>query len=155
MVGKFAHSFDRETFVGSEPTRQDALARASERVPQLDNAPDMIYIGKRVPIDPGSAGLAEMILGAMRRRFREATGEHSNQHLTRVNEHQLAELDEEIDRVVRAWMTKHGLNSTASKIVAISEHPVPQPKMTAGAKNKSSNGEVSDLGDSEYPFSLS
>jgi hypothetical protein len=115
----------------------------------------MIYVGKRVPIDPGSSGLAEMILAALRRRFREATGDNSNQHLMRVNEHQLAELDDEIDRVVRGWLTKHDLNSTQSKIVAISEHPVPQPKMAVGTKNKNGNGEVSDLGASEYPFSLS
>src|SRR4051794_21717500 len=114
MVGKFAHSFDRETFHGSQHTRQDALKEGLEKLPQLESSPDMVYVGKRVPLDPGSSGLAEMILGAMRRRVREQSEGSSNQFLMRVNEHQLAELDDEIDRVVHAWLTKHNLQPTQS-----------------------------------------
>src|SRR4051812_34485786 len=98
VVGKFVHSFDRETFHGSDETRQAALKAALDEIPQLDGSPDTVYVGKRVPIDPGSSGLAEMILAAMRRRVREGSGldNISIDYLRNVNEHQVAELDDEI-----------------------------------------------------------
>jgi len=152
MVGTFVHSFDRETFHGSQHTRQGALKEGLEKLPQLESSPDMIYVGKRVPLDPGCSGLAEMILGAMRRRVREQSDGNSNQFLMRVNEHQLAELDDEIDRVIRAWLTKHNLQPTQSRVIAISEHPVPSPSMNGASKG--SNGDVSDIGESQYPLTI-
>lgn len=130
-VGKFVHSFDRESFSGLAETRQDALQEALAKLPDLDTSPDTIYIGKRVLLDPGSSGLAELVLGAMRRRVREESGLESagNDYLRNVNEHQLAELDDQIDRVIQSWLNKHGLSPTSSKVVAISEHPVPLSKM--------------------------
>lgn len=134
-VGSFAYSFDRESFLGSKDKRQDALKEALDKAAQQDTSPEMIYVGKRVPIDPGSSGLAEMILGAMRRKVREdAEFEGSNDYLKTANEHQLAELDDEIDRVVRSWLTKHDLAPKQSKITAISEHPVPMPKMSTSGR---------------------
>lgn len=153
IVGTFAYSFDRETFRGNEHTRQDALKAGLAKLPEQETAPDAVFVGKRVPIDPGSSGLAEMILGAMRRRLRDTVGDSATQPLLRVNEHQLAELDDAIDQVIRAWLDKHQLTPTQSKIVAISEHPVPNPAMTRSA---SSNGspEVGELGASEYPITM-
>jgi hypothetical protein len=151
-IGNFAHSFDRETFQGAADTRQAALKAAFEKLPQLESSPEAVYVGKRVPVDPGSSGLAEMIMGAMRRRVRDVTGDNSSQYLIRVNEHQLAELDDEIDRVVRTWLAKHELMPTQSKIIAISEHPVPQPKMNT--TSKSTNGEVGELGETDFPISM-
>jgi hypothetical protein len=152
LEAKFTHSFDRETFQGSDDTRQAALKTALGKATQLETPPETVYVGKRVPVDPGSSGLAEMILGAMRRRVRDETGDNSSQYLIRVNEHQLAELDDEIDRIVRGWLAKHELMPTQSKIIAISEHPVPSPKMNTAAKT--TNGEVGELGESDYPISL-
>src|SRR5262252_5874887 len=137
VVGKFSFSFDRETFKGLHDTRQDAFKKAVEKLPELDTSPEMIYVGKRVPVDPGSSGLAEMIIGAMRRRVRDETGESTSPYLMHVNEHQLAELDDEIDRVIRAWLQKHELTPTQSKVIAISEHPVPAG--SAAAVNGNSN----------------
>jgi hypothetical protein len=127
---RFAFSFDRERFDGNLDTRQDALKTALQKVPTLDSSPEAVFVGKRVPMDPGSSGLAEMILGAMRRRLREQAGEAANGYLMRVNEHQ----------------------PTQSKIVAISEHPVPQPSMQTSSRN---GNEVSELGETQYPISLS
>jgi hypothetical protein len=154
LVGKFSYSFDRETFKGLHDTRQEAYKKAVEKLPELDSSPEMIYVGKRVPVDPGSSGLAEMIIGAMRRRVRDATGEANSQYLMHVNEHQLAELDDEIDRVIRAWMQKHELTPTQSKVIAISEHPVPTASANGNGKAGSSSNEVSDLGETQYPISL-
>jgi hypothetical protein len=152
MITKFAFSFDRETFHGDKDTRQDALKAGLEKLPQLETSPDMIYVGKRVPINPGSSGLAEMILGAVRRRLRDEAGEPGSEYLLRVNEHQLAELDDEIDRVIRAWMTKHDLMPKQSKIIAISEHPVPQPSMNRSGKSIAT--EVGELGETEFPIRM-
>ncbi|HVT88905.1 MAG TPA: hypothetical protein VHD56_08645 [Tepidisphaeraceae bacterium] len=144
MVGKFAYSFDRETFDGAFETRQEALKQAQLRLAQMDSDAQAIYVGKRVAIDPGSSGLAEMILGAMRRRVRTATGDNSSNYLMRVNEHQLAELDDQIDSVVRNWMNKHELAPTQSRIISISEYPVQQPSMSGASQ---SGNEVFDLGE--------
>lgn len=130
MILRFSYSFDRETFRGLHDTRQDALKKGLEEARLLPVTPEAVYVGKRVPVDPGTAGLAEMILGAVRRRLRDEIGNDAIQPLVRVNEHQLAELDDAIDRVVRQWLAKHELTPTQSKVVAISEHPVPLPSMT-------------------------
>jgi hypothetical protein len=156
-VGKFSYSFDRETFKGLHDTRQDAFKQALAKLPEQSDSPETIYVGKRVPVDAGTTGLAEMILGAMRRRLRDQVGAAASEPLMRVNEHQLAELDDAIDRVLREWLTKHELMPTQSKVIAISEHPVPQPRMNGAANgNGTGNGEtreVRDLG-SESTISL-
>ena len=151
MVGKFSYSYDRETFRGIYDTRQDALKNGIAKLPEQQSTPEAIYVGKRVPIDCGTSGLAEMILGTMRRKVRNEVGDAGAQPLLKVNEHQLAELDDAIDRVIRDWMTKHELIPAQSKVIAISEHPVPQPMMT-----RPSNGtpEVHELGESESSISL-
>ena len=74
-----------------------------------------------------------------------------------VNEHQLAELDDEIDRVIRAWLQKHELTPTQSKVIAISEHPAPTSaaaSVNGNGKAGTSSNEVSDLGETQYPISL-
>jgi hypothetical protein len=127
MVANFSYSFDRETFHGNFPTRQEALKKGLEKISDQNDSPEMIYIGKRVPIDPGTSGLAEMVLGAMRRRVREESGDGSSSYLKRIDEHQLAELDEKLNSVIREWLSKYELSPAQSKISAISEHPVPHP----------------------------
>jgi hypothetical protein len=151
MVGKFSYSFDRETFRGLFDTRQDALKNGITKANEQQNTPEAIFVGKRVPLDCGTTGLAEMILGTMRRKVRNEVGEAGAQPLLHVNEHQLAELDDAIDKVIRDWMAKHELAPTQSKVIAISEHPVPQPSMT---RSKNGTPEVSDLGVSESSISL-
>jgi hypothetical protein len=148
---RFAYSFDREHFEGDLNTRQEALKTALNEVPRQDRLPEAIFVGKRVPIDAGSSGLAEMILAAMRRRVREQTDGTAGNFLMRVNEHQLAELDTEIDRVVHAWLEKNDLKPTQSRIVAISEHPVPQPAMKPAERN---GDEVGEIGQTTFPVSL-
>jgi hypothetical protein len=152
MVGKFSYSYDRETFRGIHDTRQDALKEGLVTLAEQQDRPEVIFVGKRVPVDAGTSGLAEMILGAMRRRLRDAAGDGATQPLIRINEHQLAELDDAIDRVLRDWLAKYELTPTQSKVIAISEHPVPQPTMTRA--NGNGTPEVTELGESESPITL-
>jgi hypothetical protein len=125
MAGSFSYSFDRETFHGNFPTRQEALQQAIEKLHDWDNSAQVIYIGKRLPFDPASSGIGEMVLGAIRRRVRDEIGDGASQPLRRVDEHQLAELDEKLNQVIRSWMSQHDLLPTLTKITSISEHPVP------------------------------
>ena len=152
MVGKFSYSYDRETFRGLHDTRQDALKQGLTSLTEQQDRPEVIFVGKRDPVDAGTSGLAEMILGAMRRRLRDAAGDGASQSLLRINEHQLAELDDAIDKVLREWLNKHNLTPTQSKVIAISEHPVPQPSMTRA--NGNGTPEVTELGASESPITL-
>jgi hypothetical protein len=151
MVGKFSYSYDRETFRGLYDTRQDALKNGIAKLPEQQSTPEAIFVGKRVPLDCGTSGLAEMILGTMRRKLRDEVGDSGAQPLLRVNEHQLAELDDALDKVIREWLAKHELVPTQSKVIAISEHPVPQPSMTRPSNGAS---EVFDLGASESSITL-
>ncbi|HEY1629476.1 MAG TPA: hypothetical protein VGF52_06435, partial [Tepidisphaeraceae bacterium] len=67
MAGKFSYSFNRETFNGCFETRQEALNQAIEKLSELSDSPEMIYIGKRIPLDPIPSGLGEIVLSAVRR----------------------------------------------------------------------------------------
>jgi hypothetical protein len=137
MAGKFSYSFNRETFNGNFETRQEALKKALENLGELSDSPEVIYIGKRVPLDPVPSGLGELVLSAMRRKVRDEAGDGASQSLRRINEHQLAELESELNRAVNAWLAKHELISAQSKITAISEHPVPRSSMASdlGSEN--------------------
>ncbi|HMB96500.1 MAG TPA: hypothetical protein VKK61_10715, partial [Tepidisphaeraceae bacterium] len=73
------------------------------------------------------SGLGEMVLGAMRRHVRDEIGDSASQSLRRVDEHQLAELDEALNSAIGIWLGKHDFIPAQSKITAISEHPVHQP----------------------------
>jgi hypothetical protein len=130
MAGRFSYSFDRETFHGSYDTRQEAVNKALEKLNELSDSPEIIYVAKRVPIGTGASGLAETVLTAMRRRVSDEIGDSASQHLRRVNEHQLAELDDELNRVVSSWLAKYELAPSHFKTTAISEHPVPHPSMS-------------------------
>jgi hypothetical protein len=151
MVGKFAYSFDRETFHGNEPTRQHALGVAERKLKGLEFTPEAIFVGKRVPTELGTSGLAETVIATMRRRMSENGADPAVRDRLKVNEHLLAELDDELNRVIKAWMAKHDLIPGDSKVIAISEHPLPQPSMTRHVKVAA---EVSDLGTTESSITL-
>jgi len=129
MDGCFSYSFDRETFHGNSDTRQDALKNALEKLNELSDSPEMIYVGKRVPIDPGASGLSELVISAMRRRVHDEIGGNEREYLMRINEHQLADLDENLSRIITGWLERYKLAPSHVKITAISEHPVPHPSM--------------------------
>jgi hypothetical protein len=136
MAGKFSYSFNRETFNGIFETRPEALNKAIEKLNELSDSPEVIYIGKRIPLNPIPSGLGEIVLSAMRRRVRDEAGDGASQSLRQIDEHQLAELDEELNRAVTAWLNQHDLMPTQSKITSISEHPVRRPSMAGTGGNE-------------------
>jgi hypothetical protein len=143
MTGTFAFSFDRETFRGTFESRQAALAAATEELKKRDDLPAGIYIGQWAEPDPQSDHHAEDVVAAMRDRFRAATGE--SKYLAKLDEQTMADLDYDLDRAIRSWLSKHKLTAMPIKVRAVSEHPIPNVVHVAdlgGARETSVIGEA-------------
>jgi len=52
MIGKYAFSFDRETFRGTFNSRQEALKAALEAAAHEADSPATVYVACRAPLDP-------------------------------------------------------------------------------------------------------
>ncbi|MFT3785104.1 MAG: hypothetical protein QM770_02925 [Tepidisphaeraceae bacterium] len=124
-VNRYAFSFDREQFRGDFDTRELALAAAYEAARELGGAVEAIYVGKRVPVPAQTDDHAESVVRAMRRRMLEKTGDAN--YLATVNEHVMADLDAAIELAIVDWQKRHQLQP-ASRVQAISEHPLPTVK---------------------------
>ncbi|MGC4031825.1 MAG: hypothetical protein QM754_08865 [Tepidisphaeraceae bacterium] len=123
MHGLFAYSFDRETFHGNFATREAALAAAGQALRQRQDMPEGIFVGQWAMPDPQTDGHADPVLDAMRSRFQSATGESN--YLSRVSEHDAADLDAALQRVIGDWLSKTGHAPRPTKVRAVSHHPVP------------------------------
>jgi hypothetical protein len=119
----FAFSFDRDTWSGSYPTRQQALDAALKALKDRSDVPEGIFIAQWVETDPQSTDHAEAVIEQMRDRWHASS--EAGSYLDHVNEQQSADLDHEMDRCIRAWLAKHDLLPRPTKVRAISEHPVP------------------------------
>jgi hypothetical protein len=122
MFKPFCVSLDRESFVGAYDTREQAVAAGFELARSSAGLVDSIYVGKRQPTPAQADGHAESVVDAMRDRMRASNG--PDDYLDRVNEHQLADLDASIEHAIVDWLSRHQL-TPASRVVSISEHPVP------------------------------
>jgi hypothetical protein len=123
MNGKFAYSFDRETFNGAFDSRQAALDAAMKVLRERSDMPEGIFVGQWAEPDPRSADHAESVVDAMRDRWANSGAEGA--FLQKVTHQQLADLDHELDRTIRTWLAKHNLAPRPTKVRAVSEHPVP------------------------------
>lgn len=147
-IGKFAYSYDRETFKGSFDTRKEAVAAAVKSAMEMLNPPEAIYVGQRQAVDPGAAGHAEDIIERMRRTVFERHGERGADFLARVDEQQLADLDAAFEKTIQSWMERHQLGPHFERIGVVSEHPVPMGVSIATA---ATGTEVHEIGQSaEY-----
>lgn len=123
MMPKFGYSFDRDTFHGQFDTRQAALAEAMKALKQRTDVPEGIFVGQWIEPDPRSTDHAELIVNAMRDRWEMSS--ESGAYLSSVTDQEMADLDAELDRAIRAWLTKHHLLPSPVKVRGVSEHPVP------------------------------
>ncbi len=119
----FAYSFDRDNYHGNYPTRQAALDAALKALRSRSDVPEGIFVGQWIQPDPQSTGHADSVLEAMRDRWHASS--ESGDYLASVNEHQAADLDAALDTCIREWLTKNALLPAATRLRAISEHPVP------------------------------
>lgn len=123
MSGHYAYSFDREQYHGVFETRELATQAGAARAVTLPEPPGTVYVAQMVGADPHCEGHAESLVQAMRRRVRQETSDQD--FLRRVDEHQLASLDEAVARVLRDWLAGNGLAPAAMTPQRISEHALP------------------------------
>jgi len=148
MIGKYAFSFDRETFKGAYNSRKEALTAALEAAKRVEtDPPGSVYIACRAPLDPHASGHAEVLVDRMRQAVRDdvVDAETADAFLNYVSDQELADLDDSIERAIRAWLAKHELLVPSGRLSAISEHPVP---VVAGvARGDNSYREVGEIGE--------
>jgi hypothetical protein len=123
MMPKFGYSFDRDTFHGQFDTRQAALAEAMKALKNRSDVPEGIFVGQWIEPDPRTTDHAERIIDAMRDRWDSSP--ESGEYLPAVSDQEMADLDAELDRAIRGWLTKHNLLPAPVKVRGVSEHPVP------------------------------
>lgn len=140
MIGKYAFSFDRETFRGDYNSRTEALNAALETARTEADPPATVYVACRAPLDPHAHSHGETIIQRMRRAVRADVGPEGEAFLKFVTDQEEADLDHEIERTIRAWLSKHELLLPSGKLAAISEHPVPMP--THAGIGAAGNGEL-------------
>jgi hypothetical protein len=146
MIGKYAFSFDRETFRGAYHSRPEALKAALEAASHETDPPATVYVACRAPLDPHAHGHAESLIQRMRRAVRSDVGPEAEAFLKSVSDQELADLDHEIERTIRCWLAKHELLLPSGKLAAISEHPVPTPSH-AGSSHGNGELEVQQIGE--------
>src|SRR4029078_972485 len=90
MIGKYAFSFDRETFRGTFNSRQEALKAALEAGAHEADSPATVYVACRAPLDPHAQGHAETLIQRMRRAVRADVGPEGEAFLKLVSDQELA-----------------------------------------------------------------
>ena len=148
MKGTYAYSLDRESFSGVFSSRQEAFQAGVKAADRLNAQVNEIYVGQRVAGDPQADMHSWEIIKCMRDRARAMAGDQANGFLANVTEQQAADLDGAIEAVVTRWLNNYKLAPTFFRIEAISEHAV--PTVTHASFGKDDDGEVSDLGESEW-----
>ncbi len=144
MNPKFAYSFDRELFHGEFSTRQQAYEAAINALTSRSDLPEAIYVGRWAAQDLQTSDHAETIINNIRDRWESA---YSNSNfLSRLNEQQVADLDYELDRTIRTWLTKHDLTPRLTSVQAVSEYPVPNVQNTAATNSQRT---MSSIGNSD------
>ena len=145
MVGRYAYSVHGEKFLGSYPTREEAVARAVEVARMQPCPPSSVFVGKRVPGDPQAKNLAKNVIRLMRERALGAVGDEAEGYLAGVTKEQEADLDQALAGAVEGWLERNELAPTFFKVEAISEHLVPASERRADWDGKST--EVQYMGE--------
>lgn len=129
MLGRYAYSFDRETFTGQFATRSEALNEGIAKARQLSDPPSEIYVALKISGDPQAVGHAQSVLQKMFDRARAAS-DNAARYLQDVSEQSEAELDAMLEQTILAWLKKHDRMPSFYTVEAISEHPLPTPSRT-------------------------
>ena len=147
MNPTFSYSFDRETFLGTYPSRKEALAAGTVQARMHPDAPATVFVGQQVYPSLRTFGHARTIIDEMRRRVSDDVGELADEYLRRVSEPAIADLDNLVEQAIVHWLERNDLKPRFHLIEAISEHSVPMVSSHYDAK---SNDEVQSIGESDY-----
>ncbi len=137
MSRKYAYSYDREDFVGSYDTPEQAFADAVAGTEGVSSPPTSIYIGTIVDADPQAHDHARQIVDAMSRRAHVDYGESAFNYLRHVSREQVKELDDGIGETILAWLKRHELMPTFVQVRAIREFPVALPSFAPAPRAES------------------
>lgn len=122
---RFAYSLTGDEFLGEFATRQLAMEAAFAAARALPDPPACVYVAQRVVGNPQTDGHALDVISEMRRRAFSQSGDLADGYLAHVGEAQEADLDQQINRALREWLTRHNLGPGWFHARGISEHPVP------------------------------
>jgi len=125
MAAQYAYSLNGGQFRGSYATREEALSDAIADARQRDDAPQTVYVGRRVPADAKASGHARMVLSNMAARAREEFGDMGSPYLTGLSKQQTESLDQALEQTIRSWLDSNGLTPTFFKVDAIGQYSVP------------------------------
>ncbi len=135
MTGKFAYSFDHETFTGAYDSRQQALEAAMVALKDRVETPaEGVFVGQWSEPDVRADHHAEHVVDAMRDRWRASDSE--GEFLESPTEQQLADLDYDIARVISGWLAKHNLLPKPTKVRAVSQHAIPNAQHVAQGQER-------------------
>ena len=165
---QYSYSVNGENWTGAFATRDAALAAAIQKCSGAADPPGTVYVGEVAGDEMFASALGQVVVKEMRSRARNRGAEGASRYLRDVTATQLAELDEQIEKVMVGWVQAHGLTPETFKVEAISEHLVPMPHRglagrngeraggsngdAGGGANGRANGkEVQDLGVGDFP----
>jgi hypothetical protein len=143
MAAQYAYSLNGGQFRGSYTTREEALADAIADARQRDDAPQTVYVGRRVPADAKASGHARMVLSNMAARAREEFGDMGSPYLSGLSKQQVESLDQALEQTIRSWLDSNGLTPTFFKVEAIGQYSVPS---VSSEPNVAEYREVQEIG---------
>jgi hypothetical protein len=147
MIGKYAYSLNGEHYRGSFSNREEAVAEAISAARRSDFGPQTVYVGRMVPADCKASGHARAVLSHMAARAREELGDNASEYLANLAKHQVEDLDEVLELVIRGWLQRNDLLPAFFKVDAIGEYPVPAvPEVHSNDEEL----EVQEIGSGEY-----
>jgi hypothetical protein len=147
MNPTFVYSLDRETFVGSYTSRNEALAAALKRADGNPTPVTAVFVGQRVSPNPRAFGHARSVIDRMKARVTEDIGDAASSYLRGLSDGQVTELDSSIEKVVLDWLEKHSLFPKSEQVEAVTEHPVPVPMQWRPPVSESSENNVTSVGE--------
>jgi hypothetical protein len=121
---RYAYSYDREDYMGSFATPEEAVEEARRNSEGVASPPMTIYVGEVVEADPQATDHAEQIVHAMRQRALVDIGDSARNYLKQVTPQQVKVLDEMLEQTVLAWLRRNGLMPKFVHVKRIQEYPI-------------------------------
>ena len=139
----YSYSLDRELWLGRFDSRREAMQAGVPHGLRENIPPETVYVGQRIEPDLRAYGHARAILESIRRRVRDDNGELAEGFLKKLNDRQIAELDDALENTIRQWMRKYDLEPSWVRVEAVGEYPMPTP---VGAIHGERSREVNEIG---------
>lgn len=142
MATRYSYSYDRNTFYGSYPSRQEAYHAALNRMNSLTDQPEAVYTAERVQPNLQNTGHAGALVREMRERAELQCGEQAIDWLRNVPGKDIADLDEMLAQTIGAWLRKHEYQPTFFMVQHIAE-TAPLAEVSVGSIESMNESECS------------